>query len=105
MGCCSLEKYSRAERVAIAAHKKELESLNQGEITEKEVIDHWNANCRQKWLEERHVRMLALQREEILRYKWIESEKCQKDVGAQAVFDWISRYAAGWRQWFEENVF
>lgn len=53
------------------------------------------------WTEERQATMLARQREEILRHKWIESEKAQRDLGAEAVLDWIRRYAAEWRKWYE----
>ncbi|NIA12918.1 MAG: hypothetical protein GWP08_02465 [Nitrospiraceae bacterium] len=45
--------------------------------------------------------MLAMQREDILRHKWIESEKHDRDLGAEAALDWIRQYAAPWRNWFE----
>jgi len=53
--------------------------------------------------EERQAKMLAEQREEILRHKWIESEKAQRDLGSEAVLDWIRRYAAQWRRWYEDQ--
>ena len=65
----------------------------------KDVADmHLNG-----WSEERQARMLARQREEILRHKWIESEKAQRDLGAEAALDWIKRYAAQWRRWYEQE--
>ena len=57
----------------------------------------------QPWTEDRQATMLARQREEILRHKWIESEKAQRDLGADAVLDWIRRYAAEWRKWYESE--
>jgi hypothetical protein len=36
---------------------------------------------------------LELQRREIERYKWIESEKAGRDLGMDAVIDWILKYA------------
>lgn len=36
---------------------------------------------------------LKLQNSEIERHKWIESEKAGKDLGMEAVIDWILRYA------------
>jgi hypothetical protein len=39
-----------------------------------------------------------LQAEEILRHKWIESEKAGRDLGEEAVYDWIDRYAARFRE-------
>ena len=47
--------------------------------------------------------MLAMQREEINRYKWIESEKAQRDLGRDAVLCWIRDNAAAWRRWYEEE--
>ncbi len=36
---------------------------------------------------------LELQRREIDRHKWIESEKAGKDLGMEAAIDWILNYA------------
>jgi len=36
---------------------------------------------------------LESQTREIERHKWIESEKAGKDLGTDAVIDWIIRYA------------
>jgi len=39
------------------------------------------------------------EREEILRHKWIESEKAGHDIGFEkALLDWIVRYRTNWRQ-------
>ncbi|MCE0484802.1 MAG: DUF4032 domain-containing protein [Methylacidiphilales bacterium] len=38
------------------------------------------------------------EREEILRHKWIESEKAGHDIGFEkALLDWIVKHRAGWR--------
>lgn len=38
------------------------------------------------------------EREEILKHKWIESEKIGKDIGFDnALFDWILKYRSAWR--------
>jgi len=37
---------------------------------------------------------LEIQSREIERHKWIESEKAGRDLGVEAVIDWIIRYAA-----------
>jgi hypothetical protein len=36
---------------------------------------------------------LDIQRQEIDRHKWIESEKAGRDLGMDAVIDWILKYA------------
>lgn len=39
------------------------------------------------------------EREEILRHKWIESEKVGHDIGFErALLDWIVKHRAGWRK-------
>ncbi|MBI4558424.1 MAG: hypothetical protein HY706_12655 [Candidatus Hydrogenedentes bacterium] len=58
-------------------------------------------NYSKRWREDRYARMLEMQREEILRHKWIESERARHDLGKDAILDWISRYAAQWRAWYE----
>jgi hypothetical protein len=38
------------------------------------------------------------EREEILRHKWIESEKAGHDIGFEkALLDWIVKHRASWR--------
>ena len=38
------------------------------------------------------------EREEILRHKWIESEKVGKDIGFErALLDWIRKHRENWR--------
>jgi len=36
---------------------------------------------------------LEIQRREIERHKWIESEKAGRDLGMDAAIDWILKYA------------
>lgn len=39
------------------------------------------------------------ERDEILRHKWIESEKAGHDIGFEkALLDWVLRYRSSWRQ-------
>ena len=39
------------------------------------------------------------EREEILKHKWLESEKMGRDIGFErALLDWIVRYRSTWRQ-------
>ena len=40
------------------------------------------------------------EREEILKHKWIESEKAGYDIGFErALADWIVKYRADWLRW------
>ena len=43
-------------------------------------------------------REFLAEREEILRHKWIESEKAGYDIGFEkALLDWVMRHRGGWR--------
>jgi hypothetical protein len=44
-------------------------------------------------------REFLAEREEILRHKWLESEKAGHDIGFdRALLDWIVRHRASWRK-------
>lgn len=44
-------------------------------------------------------REYCAEREEILRYKWIESEKAGQDIGFErALMGWMVRHRAPWRR-------
>lgn len=44
------------------------------------------------------------EREEILKHKWIESEKAGRDIGFEwALTDWILNYRTGWRKWYRSQ--
>lgn len=44
-------------------------------------------------------REFLAEREQILRHKWIESEKVGHDIGFErALLDWIVKHRAGWRK-------
>lgn len=45
------------------------------------------------------------EREEILKHKWIESEKAGKDIGFErALLDWIRKHRDGWRSSRREDM-
>lgn len=42
---------------------------------------------------------------EIEKHKWIESEKAKKDLGRQAVEDWINKHAESFRnEWLTKRI-
>ena len=44
------------------------------------------------------------EREEILRHKWLESEKAGRDIGFEnALIDWIMNHRANWRKSRQES--
>ena len=49
-------------------------------------------------------REFQAEREEILRHKWIESEKAGRDIGfEQALTDWIVKHRLNWRKNRQSN--
>lgn len=48
---------------------------------------------------QKFANFLNLQREEIRKHRWIESEKAGFDLGRVVERDWIDKYAAGFRKW------
>jgi hypothetical protein len=49
-------------------------------------------------------REFTAEREEILKHKWIESEKAGHDIGFErALTDWIVRHRAKWRRGRQPN--
>lgn len=99
----SEQEFSRAEAWAIERHRQELCQQWGRAVDFDTARSDWLTSCAPAWRAARMRLMLSLQREEINRYKWIESEKACRDLGREAVFDWINKYAADWRDWFERE--
>lgn len=96
-------KLRKAEQIAVLKHRESLSVARGNEVSLDSALAHWVEHCAAEWRARRLATMLELQRQEILRHKWIESEKARRDLGSEAVFDWISKYAASWRQWYEDE--
>ena len=48
--------------------------------------------------------ILRMQIGEILKHKWIMSEKEGRDLGEEAVRDWVHKYAAAFREYWERKL-
>ena len=92
-----------AERQAVGHHRSTLSQEAGREVSIEEALADWFEHHAVKWREKRQAAYLAMQREEINKHKWIESEKADRDLGSAAVMDWIGRYSAAWREWFDEE--
>jgi len=96
-------RLSCAERREIERHKY-LMSQEQGyDVGFDWACQDWFEHHAENWRKHRQARMLEMQRKEIERYKWLESEKAQRDLGREASLDWIKKYAAKWREWYEQE--
>ena len=91
---------TRAEQHEVKRHRERMCAQCQRDIPLTEATHDWLKNHALEWRQNRQRVYLEKQREEILRHKWIESEKAQRDLGSKAVLDWISNYAAQWRESF-----
>jgi hypothetical protein len=47
---------------------------------------------------------LEMQTREIERHKWIESEKAGRDLGVDAMIDWIVKYADAFSEHFPQKL-
>ncbi len=97
------EKLSKVECRAVERHWRHLAQVWRPDVTYEEALEDWLANHAEAWRVRRQERALEKQRQEMLKHKWIESEKARCDIGKQAYIDWIKRYAADWRRWYEET--
>lgn len=94
---------NKAERRQIERHKYFM-SMQQGrDVGLEAAARDWLECHAQTWREERQRQMLARQREEIARYKWIRSEEAQRDLGTLAALEWVNKYAAQWREWYDRE--
>lgn len=95
--------YSPAEWKAINVHRYFLSRRHSRWVSNEEAIDDWEENYARTWREKRLKLSSRNQMEQILKHKWLESEKVGHDMGTEAVTDWIEKYAGIWRQWWESE--
>lgn len=58
-----------------------------------------NADSKEMAMNSTLYREFLAERDEILRHKWIESEKAGFDIGFErALLDWIVKHRSNWRQ-------
>jgi len=63
-----------------------------------------NADSRNMVMNSALYREFLAEREEILRHKWIESEKVGYDIGFErALLDWIVKHRSNWRKHRRES--
>ncbi len=94
---------TRAETRQVEQHKYFLSQKRGADVGFEMACQDWFEKHSQEWREERHRRMLAMQRDEIAKYKWLRSEEARRDLGSAAALEWIRLYAAAWRDWFEKE--
>ena len=93
--------FSKAEQRAIDEHRYYLSQRAGYDIGEENALRDWLTHHAHRWRQERLKRDMEEQKLEILKHKWIESEKAGTDLGVDAIIDWIEKYAVQWRHWKE----
>lgn len=59
-----------------------------------------NSDSKQMVMNSALYREFLAEREEILRHKWLESEKAGYDIGFErALLDWIVKHRSNWRKY------
>lgn len=97
------QEFGEAQRAEIEKHKYFLSQERGYDVGLTVATEDWLLHHAQQCGEHRQEQMLAMQREEIRKHLWIESEKAHKDLGRTAKLDWIQKYAAKWRRWYDRE--
>lgn len=92
-----------AEHRQVERHRQLMMQSARGPVSWEAAKSEWLAKCACEWRKHRFEHMLALQREEIAKYRWIKSEQAHRDIGRQAAVEWVQKHAASWRRWYEET--
>ncbi|MEA2034152.1 MAG: hypothetical protein U9N40_01455 [Euryarchaeota archaeon] len=95
------QRFSPEEWDAIKVHRYFLSRKFSRYIGIAEAVRSWVEDYALRWRGDRVKKAHLAQIDEIMKYKWIESEKAGCDLGREAVRDWIERYAGAWRREWE----
>ncbi len=98
-----LKSFSPEEWDAIKVHRYFLSQKHSRYVSLFEAVRSWIKNYALKWRGDRVKKAHLAQIEEIMKYKWIESEKAGYDLGKAAVHDWIKKHAGAWRREWEKT--
>tara|TARA_R110001592_G_scaffold21907_3_gene87703 strand:- start:688 stop:999 length:312 start_codon:yes stop_codon:yes gene_type:complete len=91
---------TKTERLEVERHKYFMSKSRGFDVGFEAACEDWMANHAESFKREAQSRMLEMQRQEIARHTWIESEKAKRNLGREAAMDWVTKYAAQWRAWY-----
>ena len=97
------KEFTAAEWQALEVHRYYLSERAGHDVGIAKTVEDWLQNHSADWRKERLRRDLAAQAKEIMKHKWIESEKAGTDLGNAAALDWVRKHAGEWRRWREES--
>ena len=87
-----------SEMPAVEVHKYFMSIEQKREVSFEDAINDWNSKYRDDWLKEKTRIDNLKQKEEIDKYKYLRSEQEGRDLGPQAVEEWMQKYAPLWRE-------
>jgi phosphotransferase system HPr-like phosphotransfer protein len=88
-----------SELSAIETHKYFLSQREGREVSLEEAMIDFIDNYEADFLRKKQVEDNQEQNQEILKYRWIESEKEGHDIGStKAAMEWIEKYGGIWRE-------
>lgn len=87
-----------SELRAIEDHKYYLSQKEGREVSLEEAIVDFLIDYEGDYLKRKQTEDVAQQNEEIMKYKWIESEREGHDIGTEtAAMEWVEKYGSIWR--------
>ena len=92
-----------AEEREVDLHRERLTEQSGREIPYEVALQDWLQHHAAAWRRRYQALASRLQREEMMKHKWIVSEREGRDLGAVAVLEWVDLYAADWRNWFDRE--
>ena len=100
-----LRTYWPSERQAILEYRLHLCEQLQREAGLAESIESWENGAAIRWRQEKMRLDGRKQLREIERHKYLTSKELGYDMGWEAAaLDWIEKYAASWRDWWERQA-
>jgi phosphotransferase system HPr-like phosphotransfer protein len=88
-----------SELSAIETHKYFLSQREGREVSFEEAMIDFIDNYEADFLRKKQVEDNQEQNQEILKYRWIESEKEGHDIGStKAAMEWVEKYGGIWRE-------
>lgn len=89
---------SLGQNLRFATDGHMIQSGSKAEVIRLAIDEHSKEQADELLKNSLLYREFLAEREEILRHKWIESEKAGRDVGFErALLDWTKRHRADWR--------
>jgi phosphotransferase system HPr-like phosphotransfer protein len=88
----------RSEMPAVEVHKYFMAIEQKKPVSFQDAIKDWNSKYQGDWLKEKTRIDNLKQKEEIDKHKYLRSKQEGRDLGPQAVEEWMQKYAPMWRE-------